>query len=108
MSSFPIGVEGEARNLIEKYGRAEGCASSLAAACGKSSETVNQLQARTTNVGVLSSLGRFLLTIVASHGLRMYTTLQHYLVLTRSNFQGEQRILHPISLGAPDRSEKLK
>ena len=52
MSSFPIGVEGEARNLIEKYGRAEGCASSSAAACGESSETVNQLQARTTNVGV--------------------------------------------------------
>jgi len=59
MSSSPIGVEGEARNFFEKYGRAEGCASSLAVACGASTETVNQSQARTTDVEVSEFARKF-------------------------------------------------
>jgi len=41
----------------------------------------------------------FLLTISAGYGLRMYTMIGDHQILTGSNFQGEQRILHYISLG---------
>lgn len=48
----PLGVEGEVRKFFETYGRGEGCASALAVACGASTETVNQMQARITDVEV--------------------------------------------------------
>lgn len=35
-TSSPVGIEGEVRRFFETYGRAEGCASALAVACGAS------------------------------------------------------------------------
>ena len=59
MTNSPIGVEGEARYFFEKYGRAEGCASSLAVACGASAEALSQSQARTTDVEVSEFARKF-------------------------------------------------
>ncbi|KAL7276341.1 hypothetical protein RUND412_000680 [Rhizina undulata] len=41
-TSSPLGVEGEVRKFFETYGRAEGCASALAVACGAATDAQNQ------------------------------------------------------------------
>ena len=51
-TSSSVGVEGEIRKFFETYGRAEGCATALAVACGANHDTPSQFPSNLTDVEV--------------------------------------------------------
>jgi len=94
--------------LFERYGRTESCASSLAVACGASTETFKQLQPPATDVEVDEFVQRFFIDYSGRQWAKNVYDAWALPSLDRPNFQAEQRILHSIFLGLLDRSERLR